>query len=245
MTPDEAVDKMIEDPDFFFKYYPVNVAGAPKPYNPNQQNIKNFRLTRVAGKQGEKLGHQGATRPGFLHKKKISSFRLVPAQQVNDQDRSREIETSGVPMVLYNSDDFTKFGGAANLHGNLTTMNYYIVGPGTSYMTTGQLTGCCFAWCQSGDTLLCTHIRPAGSGPGGAAITGETLHNQVKATGRFQGLPHQALNTFGRLNYPEFATVIGVKSNGMWKLYAQISNDRLETLENAWQIHPGPVRQIR
>lgn len=135
-------------------------------------------------------------------------------------------------MVNYNSNLY----GAQNLHGNIAAMPHFVAGAGANYITTGLLTGCCFAWIAQGANLLCIHVQPKDG------ITGVNLHTQMAATGHFAAAPATALSTFGHNNYVgSYATVIGVRSAGVWKLYAQTSQDHFRTLTNAWRIHPGPI----
>ncbi len=247
MTSDSAKDKMLSDPDSFFKYYPVKSFGGPPPFTENAETIKSYRVSRVASmKDGGKLGHQGATRPGTtlgFTKKNISSFKLQPNGQQGAGDNSAAFDTCGVPMVNYNSDIY----GAKNLHGNIAAMKYYIAGAGAYFMTTGQLSGCCFTWVAVAGALYCVHIQPKGLAPNGAEITGGDLQLAVRTTGHFEGFPRLPLKTFGRENLAmgHAASIIGVKSNGMWKLYAQISADGFNKIYEVWQLHPGAPRQIR
>jgi hypothetical protein len=108
------------------------------------------------------------------------------------------------------------------------------------------LSGCCFAWCETGGNLRCVHVLPHGNLPTGVAITGGVLQTDLGANGRFQGMPGQVLSTFGFLDYGvRRASVIGVRTIGSWKLYAQISFDSFNTITEVWQLHPGPRRQLR
>ena len=251
MTPAEAAANMLADTDYFFKYYPVKMFGGAAPWVPNAENIKGYHVCRAAGAadpQGNvgKVGHFGATRPGKIfgcRTHNISSFQMRPNGQENyASQHSPMVNTCGVPMVNYNSDAY----GGLNLHGNIAAMDYYVAGAGGNYLTTGGLSGCCFAWCETGGNLRCVHILPHGNLPTGAAITGDVLQTDLGATGRFQGMPGQVLSTFGFLDYGvRRASVIGVRTIGSWKLYAQISIDGFNRITEVWQIHPGPRRQIR
>ena len=254
MTSQEAVGKMRTDSDHFFKYYPVKMFGGAAPWVGNAENIKAYRLRRDAavldddGDVVTKAGHKGATRPGKIFScitHNISSFQMWPDNAVVQNmagQNSNSVNTCGVPMVNFNSNEY----GGINLHGNIVGMDYDVAGGGANFMTTGQLSGCCFAWCEVGGNLRCAHVLPSGNLPAGGAITGQVLQQNMTATGRFHGMPGQALETFGFLQYGvRRASVIGVKVAGTWRIYAQISGDGFRTINEAWQLHPGPRRQIR
>jgi hypothetical protein len=251
VTPAEAAGEMLTDTDYFFKYYPVKMFGGAAPWVPNAENIKGYHVCRAAGAadaQGNvsKVGHFGATRPGKIFSCRthnISSFQMRPnGQHLVTAQQSAILNTCGVPMVNYNSDAY----GGLNLHGNIAALDYYVAGAGGNYLTTGQLSGCCFAWCETAGDLRCVHILPHGNLPTWAAITGGVLQTNLQNTGGFQGMPGQALSTFGFLDYGvRRASVIGVRTVGSWKLYAQISSDSFNTITEVWQIHPAPRRQLR
>jgi hypothetical protein len=251
VTPTEAAGKMLTDTDYFFKYYPVKMFGGVAPWVPNAENIKGYHVCRAAGAadaQGNvgKVGHFGAVRPGktfSCRTHNISSFQMRPnGQHLVTAQHSPMMNTCGVPMVNYNSDAY----GGLNLHGNIAAMDYYVAGAGGNYLTTGGLSGCCFAWCETGGNLRCIHVLPHGDLPAGGRMTGPVLQTNLGAIGRFQGMPGQVLSTFGATDYgARRASVIGVRTVGSWKLFAQISSDSFNTITEVWQIHPGPRRQIR
>lgn len=236
MDATTAAGKMLTEPDKFFKYYPVQMAGGAGPWINNSANLKIFRLAKknagtlgTAHGQQSKEGHYGASRPGFLHTKDISSFKMDQSVQAGC---SGALNTHGVPMVNYNSNIY----GAQNLGGNITNMPHFTCGGGANYMTTGLLTGCCFAWLQQGADLWCIHVQPKDN------ITGVQLHNAINTNGRFNGAATSPLSTFGHNDYiGSYAVVIGVKSAGVWKLYAQTSSDQFRTITRAKRLHPGAV----
>jgi hypothetical protein len=234
MDSNTAAARMLSHSDNFFKSYPVQMAGGTGVFVPNAANLKIYYLAKkhagMAGIDG-KAGHFGATRPGFLHTKNISSFKM---DMIASPNCSAPLNTHGVPMVNYNSDN----AGKINLHTNIAAMDHYVVGAGANYMTTGLLTGCCFTWHQAGGDLWCTHIRPEGT-------DGITLQNMVALHGRFTAAPHQPLATFGRNDYGgTYAIVVGVNTPAGWKLYAQTSVDQFNTINAAWRIHPGAVTRL-
>ena len=147
---------------------------------------------------------------------------------------SGQLQTHGVPMVNYDSN----LDGKVNLHATVTAMDHYVDGAGAHYMTTGLLTGCCFAWIEAGGALWCVHVRPKDG------ITGVQLHTMIAPQGRFAARPHTPLSTFGRNDYTNYANVIGVNTVTGWKLYAQTSSDQFRTITGAWQIAPGAVRRL-
>jgi hypothetical protein len=230
-----AAARMISDPDHFFKYYPVMMAGGTGTFNVNVANPRTYFLAKKTGSQpgfGDKEGHHGATRPGFLHTKDISSFKMDIFQAPGS---SGALMTAGVPMVNYNG---TK-DGKVDLQTNVGAMDHYVVDANADYMTTGLLTGCCFTWIVSGVDLWCTHIRPVG------IADGPTLQTLVAANGHFAAALGQPVLTFGKNDFADpYGIVIGVKTNAGWKLYAQTSGDQFKTITGAWRIHPGPAVRL-
>jgi hypothetical protein len=76
-------------------------------------------------------------------------------------------------------------------------------------------------------------------------LNGNLLQTQVDATGQFAGAPAHQVKTFGSNDFTDlYGIVIGVRVAGVWKLYAQSSDDQYQTLKKAWRIHPGPMVQL-
>jgi hypothetical protein len=231
-----AAAKMLSDPDHFFKYYPVQMAGGIGAFVPNAANLKTYYLAKknpAYAPPGQKVGHYGATRPGFLHTKDISSFKMDVMAAAGS---SGALNTHGVPMVNYDSNK----DGKVNLHGAVNAMDHYVVGAGASYMTTGLLTGCCFAWIPApgGAGLWCVHVRPEGT-------TGVQLQNAIATNGHFAAAPHIPLSTFGRSDYGGgYAIIIGVDAATGWRIYSQTSGDQFSTITAAWRLYPGAVTRL-
>ncbi len=226
--------KLLTDPDYFLKYYPVKCEGSAVP-NPNGVNLLQYYINKQgvgeARFPNEKLGHKGATRPGSIsgYKHEISSFILNPRTSAG----SAIIAAHVVPMVNYNSTDF----GCPNLNANIAAMDHYTLdNTGDGLMVTGELSGCCFCWLLHGHELWCVHVRPI------AGISSESLQAQLNATGRFNN-DLTALNTYGKNDYNnQNASVIGVRSGGVWKIYAQTSNDLFRTISGAYRLYPDRIR---
>lgn len=109
-------------------------------------------------------------------------------------------------------------------------------------MITGQLSGCCFCIRPYPGGLACAHVHPRGYPRG--AVAAAALQADLTTNGHFANYPG-ALTTFGRQNYPQHATVIGVRSAGMWQIFAQFSNNSHQTLNNpSAQIYPGPLAPL-
>lgn len=238
MNGTAARRKLLTTPSDFLKYYPVKCAGTDAPI-PNAANLCQYHINKLGANNallpGEVLGHYGAIRIGFFgHQHQISSFKLEP--QAVGVGAAVINEAHVVPMVNYNSDLY----GCPNLHGVINGMPHYVLdGTGDGLMVTGELSGCCFCWIQHGNDLWCIHVQPA------EGINGADLHTALAHTGRFAAAPDVALSTFGRNDYPGArASVIGVRKNGRWKLYAQTSTDSFHTLTGAFKIHPGGMRAL-
>ncbi len=236
MNPLNALNQLQANPDHFFRYYPIRIAGASAPWVPGAASLKPFYLAKKGaghagqiGGQVRKEGHYGATRPGFLHTKEISSFFLQEGVMPNS---TGPFQTLGVPMVNYNSMLY----GCPNLAGNIGAMPHYVVDHSANLMTTGQLSGCTFAWITQGADLWCIHVQPKDG------IVGTVLHTQLDVNGHFAAAAGVPLQTFGPNDYHGArATVIGVRHAGAWRLYAQTSIDMFSTISGAWRLHPGPV----
>lgn len=234
MDAQAAARALLNEPEHFIKHYPLKCSGTAAP-NQNVANMAAYVLVKQIGKEeDDKPGHRGATRPGlFGHTRAISSFWLQPNGGGGVPVAFAQAHV--VPMVNYDGDKF----GCLNLGAKIANMPYYILdGNGDGLMVTGELSGCCFVWLQQGNALWCIHVQPV------EGISGVELQSKLKATGRFQGQPDDALTTYGRDQYPGGrASIVGVRRAGIWKLYAQHSNDGFGTITGAWQIHPGlPTR---
>jgi hypothetical protein len=239
MNSAAARTKLLNSPEAFLKYYPVKCAGAPAPVQ-NAVNLAQYNINKHGGDQpavgDEVVGHRGATRPGILGigERQISSFKLEPgAVTVNGAIINN---AHVVPMVNYNSDIY----GCLNLLGVINNMPYYVLdGNGDGLMVTGELSNCCFCWLPRGNDLWCIHVQPVGG------IMPIQLQNALAVNGRFTTAPVAALGTYGRNDYPAGrASIIGVRHAGVWRLYAQTSNDSFRTLSGAFRIYPGVTQQL-
>ena len=240
-----ARTKLLNDPAGFLKYYPVKCGGAPAP-SQNAANLRPYFIEKQnAAGGGNKLGHSGATRPILLGPLKwnISSFKL---NTVNSNNGTQINNAHVVPMVNYNSDKYN----CHNLNETINAMPYYALdATGDGLMVTGELSNCCFTWLAQGADLWCIHVQPVGDKArligGPTQIMPNELQNDINATGRFAAAQAAALSTFGRNDYPNGrASVIGVRRNGVWKLYAQTSDDSFKTLSGAYKIYPGPITPL-
>ncbi|KQZ70967.1 hypothetical protein ASD55_11845 [Rhodanobacter sp. Root561] len=225
--------QLLAHPETFLKHYPVKCAGAAAP----NQNAVNLRLYNISKRQGlaNVDGHRGATRPGlFGYQREISSWILQPGAAVGNGTTINQAHV--VPMVNHLGVQY----GCLNLLGNVTAMPYYeLDGTGDGLMVTGELSNCCFTWAVQGANLWCIHVQPVGG------ITPTGLQAALATTGRFAAAPHVPLATFGRDEYPVGrASVVGVRQAGAWSLYAQTSNDLLNTISAAYRIYPGAMTRL-
>jgi hypothetical protein len=102
-------------------------------------------------------------------------------------------------------------------HSPITLAGYTLDALAPGLMMTGQLSGCAFCMLRVGTTVICTHIQPTGT-------DGATMQNALQARGAFAGHPAQPLTIFGRNNYAAYASVMGVRKAGEWRVYAQHLN---------------------
>lgn len=247
MDAADARDALLGDPEGFLKYYPVNIAGPGGVYNAGAVNARNAYIFKKnpdyapGGIGDDKVGHYGATKPGLLGigSVNISSF-VIDENQPNAGDSAGPIPTLAVPMVNYNSD----LAGCRNLGADMTNIPSFMLDGSADLMITGQLSGCTFLWSATVGGMRCCHIRPSGIDPTLPGLAGTRLHNEVSMGGRFAGNALTAVNTFGRNDYDAFATVIGVRVAGQWRLYAQTSPDRGATIDGAWKLYPGTKTRL-
>lgn len=230
-----AVTKMLTNPAFFFKYYPVKCAGAKAP-NLGGVNTTAYKLGKRNATLGQtKAGHTGATRPGpFGTTRDISSFKLEPGAAVTGEG---SIPTAHVvPMVNHNDIIY----GCLNLQGVTNAMPHFVLdATGDGVMVTGELSNCCFAWIQQGSDLWCIHVQPVGG------ISPTALQTELSTTGRFAAAPGTTLLTFGRNEYPGGrASIIGIREGGIWNLYALKTDTSFNTLSESFRIHPGPMARL-
>ena len=84
-----------------------------------------------------------------------------------------------------------------------------------------------------GATIRAIHVQAAGG-------NGVQIHTAIATTGRFAANPTIPLRTFGRNDYPNSSvTIIGVRNNGAWRIYAQYSSDGCKTISATDRLHPG------
>jgi hypothetical protein len=233
-----ALASLLNNPVNFLRYYPVKCAGAAAPAQ-NAANLSQYSISKQGGTQpvmAPMVGHRGATRPGvFGHQRQISSFILQPGH-VNVVNGAMINNAHVMPMVNHNSDVY----GCLNLNGVITAMPHYVLdASGDGLMVTGELSFCCFCWIQQGADLWCIHVQPVGG------ITPIQLQNALALQGRFGAAPNALLSTYGRNDYPTGrASIIGVRSAGVWNLYVQTTNDSFDTISGAFRIHPGAVQRL-
>jgi len=100
---------------------------------------------------------------------------------------------------------------------DLSDIDSYTLGTGgPDLMVTGQLSGCVFAIQQKPASLVVAHIQPGGKRQGGAM-----LRESIRLMGRFRG-NGRVTRVFGiGKDYPVRAHVIGIRTGGTWRLYAQ------------------------
>jgi hypothetical protein len=239
MTPEQALESLRDNPRYFLKYYPLSTAGATDHHVPNARNPLDFIWYKRAGADARgKQSHVGASRPVHGLTKlfpkvslDISSFRIGRIQ-FEHGTINHHFQALSVPMDYYDTISTPPL--------NINAMQAYLLdnAGADDVMITGQLSGCCFCIRPYAGGLACAHVHPRGY-PGGAAAAA-ALQTDLTANGHFAHYPG-ALTTFGRQNYPEHATVIGVRSAGTWQIFAQFSNNSHRTLNHpSAQIYPGP-----
>jgi hypothetical protein len=107
---------------------------------------------------------------------------------------------------------------------------YVLDGTGADVMVTGQLSACIFCVRQEAGRLIVAHIQP-----GGKRQTGKTLRQTLKLMGRFNG-GNRITHVFGLGDYPIRAHVVGLRTGGTWRLYAQRINSGNGPIQDSVQI---------
>ncbi len=99
---------------------------------------------------------------------------------------------------------------------NQLVHNPYVIHGGPNIMVTGRLTGCTFTVDDLGNgDIACAHLRPAGDAS--VALHDAALQLGVsRAYGR-RDYEHEVPGG----GYDRSVTIVGVRRNGQWKIYAQ------------------------
>ena len=94
---------------------------------------------------------------------------------------------------------------------------YRLDNTGPDLMITGQLNACSFVVMEDrlNGGYLVAHLQPGGSRPQGAE-----LRNVVRDTGAF-GANGNVSVVYGLGDYPNFASIIGVRDGANWHIYGQ------------------------
>ncbi len=220
-----AVAALQNDPDNFMKYYPVSIAGIAGAANAFMRK-RDPGVT--AGTVDGKEGHYGASRPGpmGLGTRNLSSFQIVGFPGAGHH----QFAVQTVPMVDFDG----QVNGVADMQGQANAIPPTALGgAGAAIMVTGMLTTCTFVWAAIGGVLHCAHVQPTGP------LSPLDVHNRLHLQGRFVGHPNNPVGTFGKNDYPMFAHVLGVRTGGTWRLYAQLSNNNGQNITGAYRIYPG------
>jgi len=159
----------------------------------------------------------------------FSHFQGVAQQGVGMGEAFKfdTIAPVGGPMAVTGGDNklYTRFS-VHNVRMNPNTEPldisaipaYVLDGTGPDIMITGQLSACIFAIRREPGRLLVAHIQP-----GGGRQTGTMLRQTIKLMGR---LTHpsgggRVTHVFGIPDYPIRAHVLGLRTGGVWHIYAQ------------------------
>jgi len=206
MTPAQAYNALLNTPDYFLKTCFLKIAGSPA-----ASGVMNYNLRY----KGDIAPPAGPAAVPQTFKFDITTI-MVPASQI--------IPTHSVQMVDYATLVVPAGGGPINLTG------YTLGAAGPDLMVTGLLNGCTFCMLKNGAQVICAHIRPLGG-----VNAGQDLHKRMMNRARMVGHLASPLVCFGRNDYPGNATVVGVRLNGTWKIFAQLHNG-YESFSGATQI---------
>ena len=206
MTPAQAYNALLNTPDYFLKNCFVKIAGSPA-----ASGVMNYNLKY----KGDIVPPAGIAAAPQSFKFDITTIMVNPGQI---------IPTHSVQMVDYATLAVPPGNGPINLTG------YTLGAGGPDLMVTGLLNGCTFCMLKMGAQVICAHVRP----PAGANA-GKDLHTRMMNRARMVGHLGSPLICFGRNDYPGNATVVGVRLNGNWNIFAQLHNG-YETFSGATQI---------
>lgn len=108
---------------------------------------------------------------------------------------------------------------------------YVLDGGGPDIMVTGQVSACIIVVQQlPGGSLVVGHVQP-----GEGRQTATTLRQTLKLMGRFNGYG-RVTHVFGLGDYHPRAHVIGVRTAGVWHLYAQVIASGSGPVTNSVQL---------
>jgi hypothetical protein len=104
---------------------------------------------------------------------------------------------------------------------------YELNGNGPDIMITGQLSACAFVVQQiNPGRLVVAHLQPPVAGVNGAPVGGHQMPALLRQSGRFSNSVTRdngkITHVFGLGDYSARAHVIGIRSGGAWKIYAQL-----------------------
>jgi hypothetical protein len=209
MTPAQALNALTDTTDYFLKHCSLVAAG-----DPGASRVTNYGIHYHPSYVPPP---DGATVTGFpIFKVAFQGLLAGVAPPVH------VFPAHSVQMVNYNTLAVPPGTAPVPLNG------YTLGGGGPALMVTGQLSGCVFCILPVGNTVLCAHVRPTG-------IDAKALQTLLMNRGRFVGHPGSALRCFGRREYPEYATVVGVRKGAAWQIWAQVQTG-ITTVTGAHRI---------
>ncbi len=195
MTPAVAFARLTAHPRTFLRRYPIRVAGAPVASGIMHYYIRNH--------------HGNPLRPGrILRTRNMHQTEGFYVDNVNlpggfqfSAYSVRMVQSNVAPIVLYH---ISAVGGP-------------------NIMVTGALSGCAFIVDQGANhSIDCAHLQPNGetSVQLDTRLTGN--YTAVYGRDRYDHVnPAHPVTDAGGPAYDRSVTIIGVRRNGRWKVYAQ------------------------
>jgi hypothetical protein len=200
--------EMQADPETFLRHYIVGIAGGPLAQTGFHSGPATFRYTdRTTTGRGFTTGLSGLA--GRTRDRPYVTLTKIP----------------GPASATPNADEFNAWYIAMAAQGaGLLTRHAVLPGTGgPNIALTSQLSGCSFGVgsATADGSRIVSHIQP----PPGAPNAGTWAGMRAAASGGVMDTVFDREGQAGASNYgnPENrATVLGVRSGGQWRLYAQI-----------------------
>ncbi len=210
IQPATALQSLIAHPKTFLSKYPIRIAGAKVASGIIQYYIYN-----------RDFGH--SLRPGSV----------LRTQRMHDTE-CFYIDNQG----MHGGHGFQAHS-VEMVQSNVAAVPFYTLpaAGGPDIMVTGALSGCTFLVdVGAGGAIQCAHLQP--NGESGTALNNRMLgqHDAVYGRNNYSHLHDAAnVNSFDRT-----VTIIGVRRNGEWKVYAQkLDTMQAMSIRSVHRIYPA------
>lgn len=206
-----AYNTLVANPADFLRKYPVRIFGHTGASGPWRYYLLNKGQSK---------------RPGSV----LGTLRMHDTE-------SFEMRANGGPMMAvgFGNGEHPFDAHSVHMDVGLPNMGFYRLGAGVNIMVTGQLSGCSFVMIPAGAGQVdVAHVKPS-------AQTGQNLYDNIVANNPNAQI-YGAAGTRGNYDSDDrVASIIGVRSGGGWKIYAQKQLQMSGTdyrIKSVYQIYP-------